>query len=294
MVSNPVNGVTHPEDYIEYPRKSGMNISALTHSFQFVDSISVDRNESGSVDIKMPQRRYEKADEYHVHRYGWGPFCGFSVDTTDYVGVEGVYLFTAGYEIKYVGETVDIHNRIGSGYGNISPRNCFEGGQQTNCRINHLILETVRNGDQVALWVEKTENRKLRETELIEQCDPPWNKTSATSPSVTIQQPDSQSPKSQSTNQSDSSSSVVATEQTRNGKYAPLYDYLETIESDRFHLSMDEIEDIIEAPLPASAKQYPQYWRSSSQAHAKVWAELGWEANPDFDDMSVTFERVEE
>lgn len=271
-----------------------MNLSDLTHSFEFVDSISVKRNQAGVVDIKMPQSRYEKSDEYPVHRYGWGPFCEFSVDTSEYVGSEGVYIFAASYEIKYVGETVDIHNRIQPGYGNISPKNCFEGGQQTNCRINHLILETVRNGGQVSLWVEETQDRKQREIELIEQCDPPWNKASTQSPKVTTSRPSSQQSPSQSTDQSSSSSSVVATERTRNGKYAPLYDYLETSDRDRHHLTMDEIEEIIDAPLPASAKKYDTYWRPSSQPHAKVWAELGWDATPDFDEMTVAFEKVEE
>lgn len=271
-----------------------MNLSNLTHSFEFVDSISVERNEAGLVDIKTPQIRYEKSDEYSVHRYGWGPFCKFSVDTSEYIGSEGVYIFTAGYEIKYVGETVDIHNRIQPGYGNISPKNCFEGGQQTNCRINHLILETVRNGGQVSLWVKETQDRKRQETELIEQCDPPWNKASARSPSVTTHRSARQKSSSQSTNQNPTSSSVVATERTRNGKYAPLYDHLESSDLDTLHLSMAEIEEIIDAPLPDSAKKYDPYWRPSSQPHAKVWAELGWDATPNFEDMSVTFEKREE
>ena len=271
-----------------------MNLSELTHSFSFVDSLSVERTDAGRVDIKMPQRRYEKSDEYPVHQYGWGPFCKFSVDTSDYVGSEGVYIFTAGYEIKYVGETVDLHNRIQPGYGNISPKNCFEGGQQTNCRVNHLIFETVRNGDRVSLWVEETRERNQRETELVEQCNPPWNKASTTSPSVITHQSTSQQSKFPSKSHSSTSSSVVATERTRKGKYAPLYDYLERSDANTLHLSMDEIEDIIDATLPASAKKYDTYWRPSSQPHAKVWAELGWEATPNLKDMSVIFKKVDD
>lgn len=61
-----------------------------------------------------------------------------------------------------------------------------------------------------------------------------------------------------------------------------------------YELTMDEIEDIIDASLPNSAKKYDQYWRPTSQPHAKVWAELGWDATPDFEDMCVTFEKVED
>lgn len=169
-----------------------MNISDLTDSFEFVDSMTVERNDAGLVDLKMPQRRYEKSDEYSVHQYGWGPFCRISVDTSEYTGSEGVYIFTSGYEIKYVGETVDLHNRLQSGYANISPKNCFEGGQQTNCRINNLILNAVRGRCQVSLWFEERHDRKRRETELIEQCDPPWNKASTESRDVTTHRSTSQ------------------------------------------------------------------------------------------------------
>jgi hypothetical protein len=55
---------------------------------------------------------------------------------------------------------------------------------------------------------------------------------------------------------------------------------------------MNKIEEIINAPLPDSAKKYPEYWRASSQSHAKVWAELGWDATPNLDDMSVTFQKL--
>lgn len=268
-----------------------MNLSDLTHSFEFVNSLSVERNEAGRVDIKMPQRRYDQSDKYPLHQYGWGPFCKFTIDTSEYDGSEGVYVFTAGYEIKYVGETVNVHNRIQPGYGNISPKNCYQGGQQTNCRINQLIFETVRNGEQVSLWVEETQNRKRRETELLEQSNPPWNKASTRSPNMNINQWTPEESTSQSTSEDSTSSSVVATEGTRDGKYAPLYDYLERSDSDSLHLTMAEIEEIIDAPLPASAKKYDPYWRPSSQPHAKVWAELGWDATPDFDEMSVTFEK---
>ena len=32
--------------------------------------------------------------------------------------------------------------RYNNGYGRISPRNCFQGGQSTNCRVNNLIFPT--------------------------------------------------------------------------------------------------------------------------------------------------------
>lgn len=271
-----------------------MNLSELSDSFDLVHNISLDRNNAGLVDLKMPQSRYDKSDEYTVHEYGWGPFCEFSLETSEYANSEGVYVFTAGNDIMYVGETVDLHNRMQAGYGNISPKNCFEGGQQTNCRVNHLILETVRNRVQVSLWFEETQRRNHRETELIEECDPPWNKTSKRSASESNHQANPQKPPSQSTKEKTTGSSVVATEATRNGKYKPLYDYLEGSDSDTLDFTMDEIEVVIDGPVPHSGRTYPAYWNENSQAHAKVWGEMGWVATPDFEDMTVTFEKVKE
>jgi len=56
---------------------------------------------------------------------------------------------------------------------------------------------------------------------------------------------------------------------------------------------MAEVEKILGATLPDSARKYDQYWRPTSQPHAKVWAELGWDATPDFEDMSVIFKKIE-
>ena len=46
------------------------------------------------------------------------------------------------------------------GYGNISPSNCFKGGQETNCRINALIYATVSRGERVHLWFHATADYK--------------------------------------------------------------------------------------------------------------------------------------
>lgn len=165
-----------------------MDISELAEEFEFVDSVTVERNKVGKIDLKMPQQRYNKSDETSIHQYGWGPFCKFHVDTSKYRETAGVYIFTANHQIMYVGEAGDIHNRIQAGYSNISPRNCFEGGQQTNCRINNAIFEVIRDRGQVALWAKEAVDRKQCEAELIGVCDPRWNLVTPSSGTVNQQQ----------------------------------------------------------------------------------------------------------
>jgi hypothetical protein len=88
---------------------------------------------------------------------------------------EGVYANLVNGEIRYIGECENLSSRYNTGYGTISPRNCYEGGQSTNCKINRLVLEAVENGDEVSLWFRRTDRRKAVESELIGRIRPPWN-----------------------------------------------------------------------------------------------------------------------
>lgn len=36
---------------------------------------------------------------------------------------------------SYIGETDNLEKQFRQGYGNISPRNCFKGGQSTNYKM---------------------------------------------------------------------------------------------------------------------------------------------------------------
>lgn len=267
-----------------------MDIAELTQAFEFADTVTVERDESGQIDLKMPQHRYKKADDTPVHRYGWGPFCKFYVDSAPYRKTPGVYVFTANHQIVYVGEATDIHGRIQAGYSNISPKNCFEGGQQTNCRINTAILNVIRNQGQVALWATKTADRKQHETELIKQCNPPWNLTapSSTPPSEQQASPAGASTSHQTASQRDSQPS---TPYSADSKYTPLYDYLQTTDTAPIQFTFEEIEDILEAQLPPSARNYRVWWNPAGHSHAEGWAALGWKATPQLTDKTATFEK---
>ena len=62
-----------------------------------------------------------------------------------------------------------------SGYAQIQPRNCFKGGQSTNCKVNHRILLAAQDGLAVRLWIRQTASPGPLEERLIAKLAPPWN-----------------------------------------------------------------------------------------------------------------------
>ena len=148
-------------------------------TFSHVGPILPDRDERGDVIKKMPQPRYQNARGLRLHSYGAGPFCSFRVA----LGWKrsGVYVLSDGEHPLYVGECQSLEARWGTtGYGNISPRACYGGGQQTNCRINNLIYSRAKTGVELDLWFRSIDGGKpVRadvEDELVACLRPPWNK----------------------------------------------------------------------------------------------------------------------
>lgn len=99
----------------------------------------------------MPQSRYNNGKNLPVNRYGQGPFCKFRIPNGQHYS--GVYAVMVGRQVKYIGECENLSSRFNMGYGNISPRNCFRGGQETNCRLNNLICEVAKRGESIVSLV---------------------------------------------------------------------------------------------------------------------------------------------
>ena len=144
--------------------------------FEFVGPISPDRDDLGII-ARYPQARYTKA-VLPLNRYGAGPFCSFKVAKG--YRKAGVYLIQLDKIIVYVGECQELAARYGSGYGVISPRNCFKGGQETNCRINNLIFAAAQTGSVLSLWFREVEGGKAErlaiERRLYTTLCPAWNR----------------------------------------------------------------------------------------------------------------------
>ncbi|HSH59103.1 MAG TPA: hypothetical protein VK988_05570 [Acidimicrobiales bacterium] len=143
-------------------------------TLRHVGTLEPDRTPHGEVVEFTPQDRYENRARFALHGWGAGPFCRFRVPGAP--AVEGVYILTSEGEVRYVGEAVSLRDRWGlAGYGSIQPRNCFTGGQPTNCKVNSLVLRSVQAGRQLDLYFVEVEDRKAVEAELIGQLGPPWN-----------------------------------------------------------------------------------------------------------------------
>jgi 5-methylcytosine-specific restriction protein A len=109
------------------------------------------------------------------NRYAAGPFCAFELVAAPHAS--GVYAFTVGDELTYIGEAEDVARRFGpTGYGRIVSRNVHSDGQSTNCKINALVLQAYKTGEPVKIWFAVVgSERKTIEARLIAKLTPPWN-----------------------------------------------------------------------------------------------------------------------
>jgi hypothetical protein len=146
----------------------------LHYEFQHVCHIKPVRQENGELKQYMPQALYKDRQSASLHKYGSGPFCKFTIARQ--LQTAGVYVLSVESGIYYVGECIDLSSRFNGGYGNISPRNCFRRGQETNCRLNNLIYRTISAGNSISLHFLQTPGRKSIEFELRRHCNPTWNR----------------------------------------------------------------------------------------------------------------------
>jgi hypothetical protein len=142
--------------------------------FQFVCDIEPKTNPDGSVCKFMPQERYANERQLSLNRYGKGPFCKFKIPVN--WNYSGVYALIVDEAVRYIGECVNLSSRYNMGYGNISPRNCFVGGQETNCRINSLIFSEARQQNRITLWFYRTTDYKTVESRLRAELQLDWNR----------------------------------------------------------------------------------------------------------------------
>ena len=148
-------------------------------SFSYVGPIRPQRDQRGEVIWELPQSRFRNEHNLRLHKYGRGPFCRFRVAQGWQWG--GVYVLTSGNAPLYVGECQNLEDRWGTnGYGAISPRNCYTGGQETNCRINNLIYGGTKTGAGFDLWFYAVagdkQTRLAVESKLVAVLRPSWNR----------------------------------------------------------------------------------------------------------------------
>jgi hypothetical protein len=142
------------------------------YPFAFLQELIPDCDASGNVIKYYPQSDYVNKGNRALTYYGEGAFCRFRIDADD---VPGVYLWVVDGHIIYIGETDKLRRRFNTGYGNISPRNCYAGGQSTNCKMNKVVLSYYENGRRIRLYFYQTHEYKRVERELLNQINTPYN-----------------------------------------------------------------------------------------------------------------------
>ena len=142
--------------------------------FRLVCQLKVETDDSGKIREFRPQSNYANAGSTPLNKYGKGQFCKFKIPN----GFQkpGVYIIGTKIQPLYVGECVNLSARFNSGYGNISPKNCYVGGQETNCRINNLIFTTASDGKELFLWFFETPDYKSIEIGLRQSFSFRWNR----------------------------------------------------------------------------------------------------------------------
>ena len=142
--------------------------------FEHVCDIEPVRLKDGSIGQHMPQERYKNERNLPLNKYGAGPFCKFKIPSR--FQESGVYVLTVDGAARYVGECANLSARFNAGYGNISPKNCFKGGQETNCRLNNLVYTACLSGQRISLWFLQTYDYKTMELALRSALRLTWNR----------------------------------------------------------------------------------------------------------------------
>lgn len=78
-------------------------------------------------------------------------------------------------------------------------------------------------------------------------------------------------------------------------KYINLTKYLASLDQGVWDTTFDEIEAILEFPLPASARQYQAWWANQMRSQSISWQSAGWKtASIDLEREKVMFVYVED
>ena len=147
-----------------------MNVCGYT--FSYLQDLIPDCDKDGNVIKYYPQDEYDNKAGLPLLYYGKGAFCRFSITADNW---PGVYLWVVDGQIIYIGETAGLKQRFNSGYGNILPRNCYVGGQSTNCKMNKVVLGHFERGKTVSLYFYQTTDYKRVELELLNRIYTPYN-----------------------------------------------------------------------------------------------------------------------
>ena len=150
--------------------KSGPSRTIAGIDYEKICELQPEREPDGAIRLFKPQSRYANEGGLGLNQYGAGPFCRFKIPAN--LPLAGVYAITRDEALLYIGECENLSRRFNYGYGLISPRNCFRGGQETNCRINALVMKEMEAGRALHLYFHRCDNYKQLETQLRRDLKP--------------------------------------------------------------------------------------------------------------------------
>lgn len=230
-----------------------------------ISEITPRKDQSGRIIEYDFQDELDRVPGFQFSRYGGGPFCRFFIPN-EYSGKSGVYFLFENSELRYIGECKDLTNRFNLGYGLIEFRNCLPDGQQTNCRLNHQILKTIKSQSKIFLYFYQTPKRKSLEDRLILSYHPAWNRTHSSR-----LQPNTHS------RINNHHMHTPTTRRNAGGKYEKLQNLLTTCKKSELTLTFPEIETLLGFALPPSAYNHRPWWANdTSHTQAKAWLSAGW------------------
>lgn len=138
--------------------------SVCGYEFRYLQKLMPECDSNGYIVKDYPQNKYDNKKNLPLSYHGQGTFCRFSINAGEW---PGVYLWVVDNEIIYIGETMGLQRRFNMGYGRIAPRNCYTGGQSTNCKMNKVVLDMFEQGMTISLYFYYTTDYKGVELDLL-------------------------------------------------------------------------------------------------------------------------------
>lgn len=148
----------------------------LDTPFELAGELDASRDDDGAVLLDSPHLRFDNRRGLALNPHGLGPFSRLVVPgLPDRPGVYAV--LSSDQHVVYIGRARDsLRTRWGRrGYAVIDPRNCFIGGQSTNCHINGLITAGLSQGEGYRLWFHEIDPPDDLEGHLRWRLRPAWN-----------------------------------------------------------------------------------------------------------------------
>lgn len=139
--------------------------------FRHVGCVLVKKNSDGEPALENPQ---EGIPPDELHKNLEPPFCVLRFPKLPKEA--GAYVIVVAEKVVYVGNAAGGLARRWSQYKRITNSKVRLGGNSTNCKINHRLLEENNNGHAAHLWFKRVVDL---ERSMIKHFSPPWNESTA-------------------------------------------------------------------------------------------------------------------